>query len=246
MTGTAEFRSTVTIMRSGAVVATAEPGRDGRYSVDVPLVEGVNMFTARAANHAGTSAPSVEVTVVRDTTAPVLDWTPADQTGFFDPTVTVSGTVADEFSGVATLEVNGAAVPVAPGGAFATVLDLVEGENTVTVVATDGLGNKRVEVRTVRLFPYSAEWTFAGQGTALNVFLAIEDQGGRPVRADAVTLVIRDASGAVAHGQAMSWLDTKYKATVLRLPAGTYTVWAEVDIAGWRVTTPGGEVRRRH
>lgn len=246
VTGSAEFRSTVTVMRSGAVVATAEPGRDGRYAVEVPLVEGVNVLTARAANHAGTSAPSVEVTVVRDTTGPVLDWTPADRTGSFDPTVTVSGTVADEFAGVATLEVNGTAVPVGPGGAFATVLELVEGENTVTVVATDALGNKRVEVRTVRLFPYSAEWTFAGQGNALNVFLAIEDQGGRPVRADAVTLVIRDASGAVAHREAMSWLDTKYKATVKGLPAGTYTVSAEVDISGWRVTMPGGEVSRHH
>src|SRR5690606_18675835 len=143
---------------------------------------------------------------------------------------------------VATLEVNGTAVPVGPGGAFATALDLVEGENTVTVAATDALGNKRVEVRTVRLFPYSAQWTFAGQGAALNVFLAIEDQGGRPVRADTVTLVIRDASGAVAHRATMSWLDTKYKATVLRLPSGTYTVSAEVDISGWRVTAPGGEV----
>lgn len=75
--------------------------------------------------------------------------------------------------------------------------------------------------------------------------MQIQDQDARPVRADSVTLVVRDDSGAVVHREPMSSVDEeKYKATVLWLGPGTYTVWAEVDLAGWRVTLFGGQVRR--
>jgi hypothetical protein len=234
----------VTVLRDGVAVGTATPSRSGRFALEVTLVEGVNVLTAVAANAAGASPPSAAVTVVRDTTGPVLAWTPADRSGFFDPVVTVSGTVVDDAAGVAALEVNGAAVPVGSAGTFATVLGLAEGENSVTVVATDALGNKRTEVRRVRLFPYSAEWKITGHDPVLNAFLQIRDRDGRPVQADSATLVIRDATGAVVRRLPMSWTDGKYKATVLWLARGTYSVWGEVDMAGWRVTLLGGEVRR--
>ncbi|MEU6076232.1 carboxypeptidase regulatory-like domain-containing protein [Micromonospora sp. NPDC047074] len=67
LTGTAEFRSTVDVRRDGVPVGTAVPGRDGRWTVEVPLRAGANRFTAVATNHAGASAPSTEVTVVRYT-----------------------------------------------------------------------------------------------------------------------------------------------------------------------------------
>ncbi|MCX4390863.1 carboxypeptidase regulatory-like domain-containing protein [Micromonospora peucetia] len=67
LTGSAEFRSTVDIRRNGVPVGTAVTGRDGRYAVEVPLRPGANRFTAVATNHAGASASSRQVTVIRYT-----------------------------------------------------------------------------------------------------------------------------------------------------------------------------------
>jgi hypothetical protein len=113
LTGTAEFRSTVSILRDGAVIATAEPDRDGAFSVEVTLVEGPNALTAVATNHAGDSPASNEVVIVRDTTGPLLEWTPADGDGFFGPEVTVAGTAIDAHASPVTLAVN---VDLAGGG----------------------------------------------------------------------------------------------------------------------------------
>jgi hypothetical protein len=233
----------VTVYRDGAAVGTATPGRDGRFSLPVPLAEGANAFTAVAANHGGASPESNRVSVVRDGTGPALLWTPADRTGSFEPVVTVAGRATDAGSGVSSLEVNGVPVVVGADGGFSTPLTLAVGQNTITVVATDALGNKSTEVRTVRLFPYTAQWQFTGHTPVLNAFLSITDGAGRPVRVDAATLVLRDAFGAVVRRAPMSPTGNRYKATVLGLAPGTYTVTAELDIAGVRVTLSGGEVR---
>jgi hypothetical protein len=243
LTGTARFRTTVTVYRDGAALGTATPGRDGRFSLPVPLAEGANAFTAVAANHGGASPESNRVTVLRDSTGPALVWTPADRTGFFAPAVTVAGTATDAGSGVSTLEVNGVPVAIGAGGGFSAPLNLAVGQNTITVVATDALGNKSTEVRTVRLFPYSAAWQFTGHTPVLNAFLSIADGAGRPVRVDAATLVLRDATGAEVRRAPMSRVGNQYKATVLGVAPGTYTVTAELDLAGVRVTISGGEVR---
>ncbi len=68
VTGTAEFRSTVSIRRGGVEVATAEPARDGAFAVSgLALVEGPNVFTAVARNYGGDSPASAAVTVTLDT-----------------------------------------------------------------------------------------------------------------------------------------------------------------------------------
>ncbi|MCW2923410.1 MAG: hypothetical protein JWM98_814 [Thermoleophilia bacterium] len=65
---------------------------------------------------------------------------PTDGAALTGSPVTVSGTATDNV-GVASLEVNGVATPVV-AGAFSAPLALAAGSNTITVVATDAVGNE--------------------------------------------------------------------------------------------------------
>jgi hypothetical protein len=60
----------------------------------------------------------------------------------------VNGTVSDGGSGLKALAVNGAPVTV-NGGAYSTEVNLVEGANGVTVVATDNADNATTDTRTI-------------------------------------------------------------------------------------------------
>lgn len=248
LTGTAEFRATVTITRDGVPVATVAPERDGTFGVEVPLVEGPNRFVASASNPAGPSPPSSEVTVVRDTTGPALSWTPNDHSGYFEPVAVVSGTAVDLYAGTVEVEVNGVPVTFDGAGRFTTRVDLVQGQNTITVAATDALGNKTTEARTVRLFPFDTSWQVAGdrgRGT-INAFLQILDAGGRPVQVREAILEIRDATGVVVRAEPMRWQPTarRYHASVQGLPPGMFSIGATLDVEGWRVVTTYGVVPR--
>jgi hypothetical protein len=249
LTGSAEFRSSVSILRDGAVVGTAEPARDGTFNVEAPLVEGENAFTAVATNFAGDSPASVPLVVVRDTTGPVLDWTPADGDGFFGASTTVSGTAIDEFAAPVTLTVNGAPTAVAADGSWSRSVALVEGANSIVVVATDALGNATSESREVGSIGYDETWQVAagtGRG-ALAVFLAIADAAGSPTQVTSVMLEVRNAAGDVVRTQPMTWeeVDLRYHALVSALPRGTYTLVGRLVVDGWNVTLIGPEVRRR-
>jgi hypothetical protein len=250
LTGTAEFRSSVSILRDGEVVAGAEPARDGSFSVDVDLVEGPNAFTAVATNRGGDSPPSDEVVVVRDTTGPELEWTPSDGDGVFEEVVTVGGTATDLHAPPVALTVNGEPVAVDEGGGtWSTSVTLAEGANVVRVVAADALGNETVEERTIGHIPYSVEWQLAdetGRG-AMSVFLAAADAEGAPTQVESATLDVVDADGVVVDTRPISWQEReeRYRALVSGLPGGTYTLLGRLEVDGWNVTVVGPEVVRR-
>jgi hypothetical protein len=63
----------------------------------------------------------------------------------------VSGVATDAGSGLQSVTVNGQPVAVDTSGNFTTAVTLVAGANTVTVVATDNVGNHKTETRTVTL-----------------------------------------------------------------------------------------------
>ena len=65
-------------------------------------------------------------------------------------TLNVSGTVTDT-SGVKNLKVNGVSTNVATDGTFSAAVALVNGTNTVTVIATDNLDNTTTDSRTITL-----------------------------------------------------------------------------------------------
>ena len=64
-------------------------------------------------------------------------------------TVTVSGTTNDATSSPVKVTVNGDAVTVQENGSFSKVVTLTEGENTITVIATDSAGKQTTVVRHV-------------------------------------------------------------------------------------------------
>jgi hypothetical protein len=249
LTGTGEFRSTVSIRRDGEVIATAEPGRDGSFEVDVKLVEGPNVLTAVATNHAGSSVASATVTLTLDTTGPTLDWSPPDHTGVFAPIVEVSGVSTDVCAGVAGVTANGKPAAVGASGEFRVEVPLVEGENVVTVIATDTLGNQTTETRTVRSFAYDTTWQVSGahgKGT-VNVFLRVTDATGTGRQVDSVTLELYDADGDLARTEPMRWeeKDRRYHAQLKGLQRGHYLAVAQLVVETWNVTVEGPTIRKR-
>lgn len=111
--------ATFTFDDSGAVT-TLVPATDTNAKPDV---------------HAKELAPT-------DTTGPSLTLSgPADGASTADAQVTVAGSASDA-SGVGALTVGGTAVTLGDGGAFSQAVALAPGANTLTVVATDGSGNR--------------------------------------------------------------------------------------------------------
>ena len=241
LTGSAEFRSTVTILRGGEPVATAEPARDGTFSVEVALNEGPNSFTAVARNYGGTSPASAPVVVTLDTTGPALVWSPADRAGFFDPSLVVSGTATDQHAGVAEVLVNGEAASLTPDGAFAADVDLVEGENTLTVTARDRVGNETTERRTVAYYAYTAAWQVSGENGRgeLQAFLRIRNAAGQLVQVDSVTAELVAQNGTVVASRPMTYEDGKYHAGMGKPERGTYTLRGRILVRGFDVRSIG-------
>ena len=145
LSGTVTDVSATTLTVNGSPV---QVGTNGAFSTQVVLIEGVNTITVVATDAAGNKT-TVTRRVRRDTQSPIVNLTsPIDSLITNQLNVTVSGTVKD--STTVTLTINGINVPVGVGGAFSSQLPLVEGLNTITLVATDAAGNKTTVTRRVR------------------------------------------------------------------------------------------------
>jgi RHS repeat-associated protein len=145
VSGTVTDASATTLTVNGS---TVQIGTNGTFSTSVVLAEGVNSITVVATDAAGNKT-TITRKVRRDTQAPVISITsPIDSLLTNQLNVTVSGTVKD--STTVTLTINGTSVPVGVNGTFSSQLALVEGLNTITVVATDAAGNKTTITRRVR------------------------------------------------------------------------------------------------
>lgn len=121
------------------VNGTAVTVNNGAFSTTVNLSAGVNTITVTATDTAGNSS-AVTRTVSRATEGPKTAITsPSD--GFLtnQNTITVTGTVSDSVSPVASVTVNGTAVPV-NNGTFTAAVSLSEGANTITVIAQNQVG----------------------------------------------------------------------------------------------------------
>lgn len=124
---------------------TAESLKDGSNSVELSVTD-----------NDGNKSNAAKVEFIISTQAPTLTvTTPTDNLITNSTTVTVSGE-ANPGSTYVTLEsvtVNGKNVTSfeASGGAFTYEFTLSEGENTITIVATDSIGKSTQVVRTVIL-----------------------------------------------------------------------------------------------
>lgn len=125
-------------------------GYDCSYTLTGPLSDGPHTFTLNASDFDGNAATEVSTAFTVDTVPPVLTVTsPSDNFTTNQSTVMVTGTTNDPTSNTVSLTVNGELVEIGPDGAFSYEFTLSEGENTITIIATDAAGKSSTVVRHV-------------------------------------------------------------------------------------------------
>lgn len=125
-------------------------GYDCSYT-PTTMADGPHTILVMASDYDGNVANSAGSSIVVDTVPPVLTVTsPADNLVTNQDTVTVSGTTNDATSGPVTLKINEVPVTVQENGTFTYEFTLTEGDNTITIVATDSAGKSSTVVRHVK------------------------------------------------------------------------------------------------
>jgi hypothetical protein len=124
----------------------------GIATVTAPIVvttEGANQSVSGTAIDLADNSSTVRATVHLDTTPPSVAITsPANGITLHTSETTVTGTVSDALSGVASVTCNGKPGSVS-GSTFLCTLSLGVGANTIVVQATDTAGNTSTANRTV-------------------------------------------------------------------------------------------------
>lgn len=151
-------KSTISIqIDNGSVITediTTEPSDKGFTCTYTPtaLQDGAHTFVLKVSDNDGNAAAALTTSFTVDTVPPVLTVTsPTDNFVTNLNTVTVTGTTNDATSSPVTLKINETPVNVGPDGAFTHVVNLAEGDNTITIVATDAVGKSTTIVRHVKL-----------------------------------------------------------------------------------------------
>lgn len=219
----------------------ADVSPSGQFTASVSLDEGVNTIHLVARNILGVETAAT-LTVTRDTAGPVITWaTPEDGATTTEPTVVIEGSVSSPH-GIALLSVNGLPASIGGDGSFAETVSLTPGTNTLTVTATDGLGNVTDATRTVHYVPLQAAWDPIAPRNAratVPVKLRLSDASGNSVTAAEVDLIIWAADGSFAATYTMRKAGNHYHANVNGLERGTYRLEAVVTLDGVSVTVAG-------
>jgi len=148
LSGSAANAASIQITGSAGSASAAVQG--GTFTVDVPLTsDAVNTLYAVAVSACGTPSPPTSTQITVDTQSPSVSILfPESGTQVTNSEIAVAGSVGDLLTGSLglTVTVNGVTADVAPGigtnGTFELQgLPLQLGENTLTVVASDVLGN---------------------------------------------------------------------------------------------------------
>ncbi|WP_218043354.1 Ig-like domain-containing protein [Oryzomonas rubra] len=120
------------------------PNGDGQKTVHAWFKDGVG----------NTNTQPYSASITLDTAAPVLAVSTLPNGAYTNnPTLNLSGTVADVGNGIKQLTVNGMDVPVDAGGSFSHPVGLVAGANTVTTIALDNAGNQTSDTRAINYDP---------------------------------------------------------------------------------------------
>ncbi|MFC1921121.1 Ig-like domain-containing protein [Chloroflexota bacterium] len=138
--------STVNLILNGSSQSVAVSG--GSFSQTITLSEGTNIVVINAYinGHSGDSAyrgTSGIITVTLDTAPPAVTVNcPSSGSVISTAACTVSGTIDDPDVSTANLTLNGSPQAVSvTGGNFNQSITLISGSNTITVLATDEVGN---------------------------------------------------------------------------------------------------------
>ena len=149
---------TIVIKVDGAKVTTAftkttiTGGYECSYTLGTALADGAHTISIEASDFDGNAATAKTVTFTIDTIPPTLTLTnPADGLITNKSALVVSGKTDDATSKPVTVTVNGTAVAVNSDGTFSKEITLVNGSNTITVVAKDKAGKTTTVTRKVTL-----------------------------------------------------------------------------------------------
>lgn len=149
---------TIVIKVDGAKVTTSftktavTGGYECSYTPGTALADGAHTISIEASDFDGNAATAKTVTFTIDTIPPTLTLTnPADGLITNKSTLVVSGKTDDVTSKPVTVTVNGTAVAVNSDGTFSKEITLVNGSNTITVVAKDKAGKTTTVTRKVTL-----------------------------------------------------------------------------------------------
>lgn len=118
----------------------------GNFSLNIPLQDGENILTVSVTDKAGNSETKT-ITIIKDNTAPVITLDNAIDNEVSRTTIlSISGKVSDNqaVSDVA-LTISSKPVTINADGTFSTTIDLMAGENTVDITATDKAGNQATQ-----------------------------------------------------------------------------------------------------
>lgn len=146
-----------TKITSGITKTPITGGYRCSYTPASPLNEGSNVIKVDCADNDGNAATQVSVTFKVDTVPPTLNITsPAQGLITNKATVTVKGTTNDATSSpvLVVIKVNEGediSVTVGSDGSFTKDITLVEGNNTIKIIATDSAKKQTTVTRTVEL-----------------------------------------------------------------------------------------------
>jgi len=150
-------RVTVRVFPGPETFSDVRPAADGSFSVRVPLRPGANHVEVEVLDHAGKVSRQTRSIMqelqptAADAGPQLIVEQPANGGTFTNTPVTVSGRA----SRVATITVNGAAVPIAADGRFTVTVNFTAGQQSIRVVARNATGGEVTELRTVSV-AYSA------------------------------------------------------------------------------------------
>lgn len=137
---------------TGITKTPVSGGYNCSYTPTTTLSDGQHTIKVDASDHDGNAATQTAVTFKIDTVAPTLNVTsPTDNFVTNQASITVEGTTNDATSSPVTVTINDEPVIVQSNGLFSKQITLSEGENTITVIATDGAGKSTTVVRHVTL-----------------------------------------------------------------------------------------------
>lgn len=141
-----------TAYTSGITKTAITNGYSCEFTPSSALADGSHTVLFDADDNDGNSAAQVSVIFTVDTVPPTLN-VDAPTAGLVTNVAAcaVSGTTNDATSSPVTLTVNGSVVTVNADGTWSTSIQLSEGSNTITIVATDAAGRSTTITRTVTL-----------------------------------------------------------------------------------------------
>jgi hypothetical protein len=121
-----------------------------KYTGHITVTE-TTAFSYFAVDGQGNRSQVTTVVYTIDTTPPALNIVAlSDGASTYNAAFAMAGTVTDNMR-VASLTINDVMVPFTGNGGFSTTVTLHDGANTITSVATDMVGNKSTDTRTINL-----------------------------------------------------------------------------------------------